>query len=217
LGLTLQNWKTHQHWQLHSLLTLLGKVIKIELITSFWVCPQVVSHDMLSIDGVRGWPLVHYIPNFRNFQLQFQHGNFSRNILYDHSLSVATSLKTLKHTCPYKNIRKAQRQLRLIFQCFFLQLLNREIVIISPTNCQTKWAHICNFLEGEEELQACVRWSPRKSGEKEKEINFIFFCHICKIKWLGKALGKGITRIIRDPHEARSSIKWLLKGITSRK
>lgn len=92
--------------------------MKIELITSFWVCPQ-VTHDALSMDGVRGgcW---FTISKFQKFSVkQFQHGNFSRNILYDHSISVGTSLKTLTLTCPYKNIRKAQRQHRLIFQCFF--------------------------------------------------------------------------------------------------
>jgi hypothetical protein len=65
------------------------------------------------------WLLVHHIQISEISSCDSNMGIFSRNILYDHSLSVATSLKTLTLTCPYKNIRKAQRQLRLIFQCFF--------------------------------------------------------------------------------------------------
>jgi len=118
-------------------------------------------------------------PNFRNFQLQFQDGNFSRNILYDHSISVGTSLKTLTLTCPYKNIRKAQRQHRLIFQCFFSDSYN------FTHKLSNKWAHVCTFSEGGKKNFKLVVWvgCPRKSGKKEKEINFIFPRHICKVKW----------------------------------
>jgi hypothetical protein len=146
------------------LTNIIGKVIKIELITSFWVCPQ-VTHDALSMDGVQGgcW---FTISKFQKFSVkQFQHGNFSRNVLYDHSISVGTSLKTLTLTCPYKNIRKAQRQHRLIFQCFFSNSYN------FTHKLSNKWAHVCTFSEGgEEELQACrlswVSQKIRKKGEK---------------------------------------------------
>jgi hypothetical protein len=125
---------------------MIEKGIKIELITTaFWVCPQ-VSHDMLSMDGVRGGCFGSLYPNFRNFQLQFPHGNFSRNILYDHSLSIGTSLKTLTLTCPYKKHKESSKTTQTnISMLFFLQLLNREIVIISPTNCQTNELMFATF------------------------------------------------------------------------
>jgi hypothetical protein len=52
LGLTLQIEKLTSIDN-YLLTNIIAKVIKIELITAFWVCPQ-VSRDMLSMDGVRG-------------------------------------------------------------------------------------------------------------------------------------------------------------------
>jgi hypothetical protein len=98
---------------------------------------------MLSQWMVYGVAVGSLYPNFRNFQLQFQHGNFSRNILYDHSLTLVLT----------KTYKESSKTTHTNISMLFLQLLDTEIVIISPTNCQTNELMFATFQRGKKNFK----------------------------------------------------------------
>lgn len=173
MGLTLQIEKPSWALTITSLLTLLlGKVIKIKLITSFWVCPQ-VSHDMLSMDGVRGgcW---FTISKFQKFPVAIP----TREFLKKHTLwSFHKYRDKFENPNTYLSLQKhkeSSKTTQTNISMLFLQLLNREIVIISPTNCQTNYLIFATFQRGKKNFKLVWGGLPENQEKKRKRLTSFF-------------------------------------------
>jgi hypothetical protein len=57
------------------------------------------------------------------------------------------------NTCPYQKHKESSKTTHTNISMLFLQLLDREIVIISPTNCQTNELMFATFQRGKKNFK----------------------------------------------------------------